>query len=383
MKNTIKLLGTSPERVARRFPLVIIAVAAIVGISMLSCGDSDDDDTKTTTDYNMAGIYSFSINNNEREWIFDADSNYSATTVYNHTHSGWWNSKGDDVTISYGFADPDKKEVFSVQENGNQLTLTLKNNSAQVSLVLEELGLSAKKITLTKRHTPPIGQAITSAEDLRAVLVKLPKNTAATPHAIVLNVSDLGGDTDTKGSIGDALRVSYKFVSIDLSGSTFTSIDVEAFKYHLLLTSVTMGNSVTSIGNSAFSNCENLSSVTIGNNVKSIGVSAFKDCNNLSSVTIGNNVESIGGSAFQDCNKLDRVTIPNKVTSIGKNAFYYGVYDRILYGPSSVTFKGTIPSAGFDSNAFYGDLNAKFYASNTSNGTPGTYTRSGNSWTKQ
>jgi len=57
---------------------------------------------------------------------------------------------------------------------------------------------------------------------------------------------------------------------------------------------------------------------------------------------------------------------------------------------TSVTFLGTIPSSGFHSesynNVFPGDLRTKFYATNSTNGTPGTYTRpngSSSTWTKQ
>jgi len=63
---------------------------------------------------------------------------------------------------------------------------------------------------------------------------------------------------------------------------------------------------------------------------------------------------------------------------------------------TSVTFTGTIAEVNFGSinsygnlvSPFNGDLRAKFYATNASNGTPGTYTTTapvGNSsvWTKQ
>jgi len=60
---------------------------------------------------------------------------------------------------------------------------------------------------------------------------------------------------------------------------------------------------------------------------------------------------------------------------------------------TSVTFQGTIATAKFGNNAFgisaysgyIGDLRDKFYATNSANGTPGTYTRAsgGDTWTKQ
>jgi hypothetical protein len=69
------------------------------------------------------------------------------------------------------------------------------------------------------------------------------------------------------------------------------------------------------------------------------------------------------------------------VTSIGNNAFYD--YTRL----TSVTFNGTIASDSFStSNTFPGDLCDKFYATDSANGIPGTYTRPNGStiaWTKQ
>jgi len=45
----------------------------------------------------------------------------------------------------------------------------------------------------------------------------------------------------------------------------------------------------------------------------------------------------------------------------------------------------TIPSGWFSDWAFDGDLRDKFYATNSTNGTPGTYKRAANSdtWTKR
>jgi hypothetical protein len=58
---------------------------------------------------------------------------------------------------------------------------------------------------------------------------------------------------------------------------------------------------------------------------------------------------------------------------------------------TSVTFQGTIPYDNFGDYSFYvfpGDLREKFYATDSTNGTPGTYTTTapeGESavWTKQ
>jgi hypothetical protein len=142
----------------------------------------------------------------------------------------------------------------------------------------------------------------------------------------------------------------------------------------------TIPNSVTSIGNNAFLDCENLTSVTIPNNVTSIGDWAFTSCSSLTSVTIPNSVTRIGDGAFQICTSLSSVTISNRVASIGDWAFW------LCTSLTSVTFQNTIPSSGFsNSEVFPGDLRDKFYATNPTNGTPGTYTRASDdtTWTKQ
>ena len=237
-------------------------------------------------------------------------------------------------------------------------------------------------------------------------------NTAATAYNIRLNV-----DYYLPWSSYEAHTVfSNKYVNLDLSGSTFTSIGRYAFEDCRRLVGVTIPASVTSIGYGAFSGCTSLvsitvaannpsyaseggilynkaktdivyvpqgisghvtipnsvtsirelafnslslASVTIGNSVTSIGWLAFDRCRNLASVSIGSSVTSIEQSAFAYCTSLASITIPSSVTSIGENAFYY------CTSLTSVTFAGTV--SNFGRGAFDGNL-ARVY-----NG-PGTYT---------
>ena len=109
--------------------------------------------------------------------------------------------------------------------------------------------------------------------------------------------------------------------------------------------------------------------------VTTIGPRAFQAKTNINSVTVPNGVTRIDQMAFQQCVMLNSVTIPSAVI-IGMLAF--DACDRL----TSVTFLGTIPSGSFNSNSgFAGDLRAKFYATDRTNGTPGTYTRNGQTWT--
>jgi uncharacterized repeat protein (TIGR02543 family) len=163
---------------------------------------------------------------------------------------------------------------------------------------------------------------------------------------------------------------------LNLTSVTFTatsqvkSIGERAFIFCEKLTGITIPDSVESIGNNAFDSCTNLASVTIGSGVETIGLATFADCTNLTSVTIPDNVKSIELYAFSNCTNLTSVTIGSGVENIGSRAF------SNCTNLTSVTFKGIIPSSGFDFYAFdeLGNLRDKFYATDTTNGTPGTYT---------
>jgi hypothetical protein len=204
-------------------------------------------------------------------------------------------------------------------------------------------------------------------------------------------------------------------INVDTANTAYSSIDgvlynktqTSLFAYPAGKTDGTfiIPNSVTSIGWGAFISCVSLTSVTIPKNVTSIWGAAFGYCTSLTAInvdtantayssidgvlynktqtflftyperksdstfTIPNSVTSIGDDAFFFCNNLASVIIPSSVTSIGDNAF------RACTRLVSVTFQGTIASANFGTdNPFPGDLRDKFYATNSTNGTPGTYT---------
>jgi Flp pilus assembly protein protease CpaA len=172
-------------------------------------------------------------------------------------------------------------------------------------------------------------------------------NTADTPYTIALDLrySDL---KDIRAILNDYKT---KYVSLDLSGSSITSIvngdlsscpslisviipdsvteiGSRAFRYCENLTSVTIPdgditipNSVIKIGNDAFIGCSSLTDITIPNSVTSIGSSAFKGCTGLTSIIIPGSIPSIGSSAFEGCTGLNGVTIENGVTEIGYQAF--------------------------------------------------------------
>jgi hypothetical protein len=150
-------------------------------------------------------------------------------------------------------------------------------------------------------------------------------------------------------------------------------------------TSIALKNDTKGIAVRAFANSVNLVGITIPNTVTTIRYSAFAGCTNLPSITLPANAgfTIIDEFTFNGCTALTSVTIPNSVTAIGNFAF------NNCSSLINVKFNGVIPSTGFSENtSFLGDLRDKFYASNSTNGTVGTYTTTspvdGSSvWTKQ
>jgi uncharacterized repeat protein (TIGR02543 family) len=258
--------------------------------------------------------------------------------------------------------------------------------------------ISLKSVTIPNSVTSIEGEAFASCRGLTSVTI---------PSSVT--------------SIGEeAFFECTGLTSVTIPNSVKT-IERATFAYCTNLKSVTIPNSVTSIGNGAFAGCESLTSVNIPSSVSNIGGSVFYDCASLTAITVDaantayssdngvlynknkswlytyppgktgaftipNSVTEILMGAFIECTGLTSVTIPNSVKVIGTEAFY-GCTSLI-----SVTFQGTINISDFTSYAFgysgqpgyIGDLRAKFYATNTANGTPGTYTRAagGSTWTK-
>jgi len=238
----------------------------------------------------------------------------------------------------------------------------------------------------------------TSVDEFGKWLSEQLENTADAPYSVKLKVSDIS-------SVNDVLkRNENKFISLDLSDSSLAYVKMNAFNCCFNLTGITIPNSVTIIGDKAFYGCTKLTNITIPNSVTSIEDGAFWGCINLTNITIPNSVTEIGNFAFTMCYSLSSVTIPNSITHIAASTFSDCTsITRIIIPNSvtnidwsafadctrltSVTFEGTIIKENFSDydGTFPGDLRDKFYATDETNGTPGTYTReiNGSLWTRK
>jgi formylglycine-generating enzyme required for sulfatase activity len=253
------------------------------------------------------------------------------------------------------------------------------------------VGLSAGTLTISQ------APAFTDIADFAAWLAAQPANTADTAYTVKLNLSDLGGSSADSGSLGAVLLANNtKFVNLDLSGSTITSIPEKAFYsfdsegYLWSLTGITLPSSVTSIGEKAFVSCKGLANVTIPNNVTSIGADAFQNCSSLTGITLPTNAgfTTIEDSVFNNSG-LTSITIPDNVTNIGTSAFFacpsltsviigsgVTILGNMAFGNcpnlTSVTFLSTIEEDNFPTGAFMGNLRYEYLYEN--DGGIGTYT---------
>jgi hypothetical protein len=345
--------------------LGILAITLVFGMTAVGC-DNGSTDNK---------------GNNPQKAIFQgiaAGYKYILTITENKSRAVYIAVTGDSYELRItktGEADKVSKGTVSAVDEDGTLTLqpeTASSPTFSVSMNGADIASITGSITLADGTTVTAGDfdeggeepsepdvTFTTIAEMATWLTAQPNSKT---YIIKLNVSDLGGSVETSGSAGKALwDNSNKYVILDLSGSTITTIPEKAFGGCWGLESITIPNSVTSIGKQAFSNVRLITSITIPNSVTSIGNAAFQDCSSLTSVTIPNSVTIIETYAFQSCSSLTSVTIGNGVTSIELGAFL--LCDKL----TSVTFQGTISSSGF--GGFSGDLRTKYLA-----GGIGTYT---------
>ena len=375
MKNKCKLLGIA---------VVIAAIVFSAGLLFTGCDDTSgnaNNDSNGDGDGNnnggggttYSGIEAFNTwlskqPKNTRETPYRVKLNISKD-LRNHDLKEWYNAD------KYVYLDLSGSTITKIEDGTFNLCGTLVGITIGDSVTI----IGEKAFSYSDLTSVIIGSGVTSMGE------------KAFEHCWGLSSLTIKNGAADIGA--GAFGYCQKLTSVNIPGSV-KSIGESAFVNCTGITSLTLENGVTNIGVNAFYGCTGITGVIIPDSVTSL--SGFSYCANLASVTIGNNVKSIENRAFTACSKLKSVTIPSSVTSIGNGAFYDGWwFGEPIIGLTSVTFEGTIPSSGFyvenrqvygSLPAFPGDLRTKFYATDSTNGTPGTYTRpndSSSTWTKK
>ena len=110
----------------------------------------------------------------------------------------------------------------------------------------------------------------TDIEAFRVWLADQPANTINKPYPVALKLSSL--TTDLRAVLQNEPN---KYVNLDFSGSTFTSIGEGAFRVCTGLTSITIPDSVTIIEYMAFEYCTSLINVTFQGTSSSVDYDSF------------------------------------------------------------------------------------------------------------
>jgi hypothetical protein len=269
-------------KIWKHFSIVCILAFFAFSFVFMSCPDADDVDKNDNESVSVSGetptptAADFNIGN-----LSQMSGNVTAVTITPKPGK----SNGN-ITIYYNGS-------TTLPTNVGEYTVTF--NVSATSDWKAANGLSAGTLNIN----------FLSVNDLSTYLDSKSDNTKDNPYIIKLKIDNVDDFETLKTILNNA---SDKYVYLDLSGSTITTIPSDAFS--------------------------------------SSDINEHQGLAMLIGVTIPDSVKSIGNDAFRGCTNL-----------------------------ISVTFEGTIPSSGFsNSYAFEGDLRAKFYTQNSTNGTPGTYT---------
>ncbi|GHU25370.1 hypothetical protein FACS1894164_14500 [Spirochaetia bacterium] len=271
------------------------------------------------------------------QWYSNAsNSTTGGTAIYGETGASYTPSTAAVGTVYYYVVLSNTNNTV----NGNT-TATVTSSVAAITVITPE-----DVIVITVAN-------IDQMKSLVAAAAAAGGGTSKTnPIVVAITISDaslLSGTnsegTDLLHKLFDAIPSS-KYVSYDLSGSTFTSFgDITydtayARTNKSYLASISLPETLTTIGSNTFSNCSGLTDITIPNSVTTIGGMAFRSCSGLRSISIGNSVISIGSYAFSYCSGLTSVSIGNSVISIGSYAFSY------CSGLTSVSIGNSVTSIG-------------------------------------
>ena len=141
--------------------------------------------------------------------------------------------------------------------------------------------------------------------------------------------------------------------SIDLAGTTHTTLIDEAFNEFYNLQTLVLPANLTHIGYKMVAECVKLKSIDIPASVVEIDDRAFEDCRSIETITFAgvqpsavsgkrnapnaaSQLKRIGNWAFYNAHELQHLEIPEGVEEIGDGAFYGCTYLQDLVLPSSV-----------------------------------------------
>jgi len=348
--------------------LAIITIALVFGMTACSNGGGGGTPPEKTTPAPGTATY-VSTDTNGNRYTLEITEKVNARYVAkpNDTFKltvELYKSGDYEVALVY------KGTVSSAVNNNTEVKISITVNGKPLNITIKGVEMTVIEGEIVNENGQPVVTApgsslstvFVSITALGDWLASQPDNTYDKPYTVKLNVSSFGEDLhywdngERVGLFKYTLRQNItKYISLDLSDSTMTSIG-ELFIWRLNnIKSVTIPNSVTRIEKNSFEN-DAITAInanaankdyssqdgilynkekttlirypagktgetfTIPDSVKNIGPSSFLNTS-LKSITINNNVTSISEMAFAYCLNLTSITIPSSVSSI-----YHGTF---------------------------------------------------------
>jgi len=189
-------------------------------------------------------------------------------TLISGRKEGSWYSKDEMIKWNPEYFRNFEPSTSEYVINDNKLTFTYSNgNTSTLTLVSRDVKF-AQVADNSKKSAPASsggdGKTLNSAEELKTYLDKQPANGPDKPIKVSMTINN-----SMLKSVADIIKSAGKYVSLNITGTTLTTIPEYAFAECKTLVSITIPNSVTSIGGWAFDNCHKLANVSIGNSVTS------------------------------------------------------------------------------------------------------------------
>lgn len=128
--------------------------------------------------------------------------------------------------------------------------------------------------------------------------------------------------------------------SIDLSGTTVTTLPANLFSDNIKLANIKLPETLIKIPDNGFKGCLGLTSIELPIALDSIGKNAFNSCSNLKNIEFNDSLIYIGDGAFNNCIGLTNITFPSRLTSIGNTAFQYCINLKNIELPESIISLG-------------------------------------------
>lgn len=312
--------------------LVLLAFCFFVAVSC----DSSTGPGNSLPDYDITGTYTFKINNVDHTWLFSSNGTYEVTGNYIvGTKSGTWSSNGNDITISFASSGGGAifgNEIFEVQENGEQITLSLKDNSATMSLLLVSFGLAARTVILTEQmnngNNENDDDLLKDIDSISSWLSEHNKENNSISKPVDLSIKMQLTEANWKALL-TAIDLADMYVALDLSHCTRSNefdavLDSNGWFYslfdydtgkHLIISLILPDTAIRLMSSFSkyFINLKKISSIA------EIDVDGFYDCISLISADFPA-AKSIATMAFSGCTNLTSIRF-SALTTISYNPF--------------------------------------------------------------